>query len=366
MLTKTTAMEIAKKTTAICGYNILIIDEKGNILGSGDVERVGHYHGGVQEVVKFERILMEKQDEAIRNQALPGVVLPIKVDHNIIGAVGITGNPEDVFKFGKLIQNQVEMMCMQEMSHHISTLKLQSQKFLIQELLENDPDRDKIEKLADLLNLDLHKSRVAISVRLLHPSLDYVIKDVLNQLIIDKKNTIFAHMKEDHWIMFLPYYEYSYYKIKTIYERILKNFGNCCLVGIGKANDRIKGYRTSYKQAENALFIGKKLRGHGIFNIEDYWVEELMWENESKTEEDLSQFKWLKKLNPYKTPLLVETINAFCKYNLNVSVTAKHLYIHRNTLLYRLDKIEDETGLNPKNFHELMELWLINKLFCLK
>ena len=55
---------------------------------------------------------------------------------------------------------------------------------------------------------------------------------------------------------------------------------------------------------------------------------------------------------------LITTLNQFLADNLNVSQAAKHLYLHRNTLVYRLGKIQNLTGLNPRNFDEAMELKL--------
>ncbi|MFC7679237.1 PucR family transcriptional regulator [Paenibacillus sp. GCM10028914] len=46
----------------------------------------------------------------------------------------------------------------------------------------------------------------------------------------------------------------------------------------------------------------------------------------------------------------LSTLETFFELDCNVSETAKHLYIHRNTLLYRLDKIKQETGLDVRSF----------------
>lgn len=55
---------------------------------------------------------------------------------------------------------------------------------------------------------------------------------------------------------------------------------------------------------------------------------------------------------------LIKTLDQFLADNLNVSQAAKHLYLHRNTLVYRLSKITTLTGLNPRNFDEAMGLKL--------
>jgi DNA-binding PucR family transcriptional regulator len=58
------------------------------------------------------------------------------------------------------------------------------------------------------------------------------------------------------------------------------------------------------------------------------------------------------------------TIEEFFKNNLNLTDTAAKLYIHRNTLLYRLDKINKCTGFDIKRFEDswLFKLaWMIHK-----
>lgn len=49
---------------------------------------------------------------------------------------------------------------------------------------------------------------------------------------------------------------------------------------------------------------------------------------------------------------LVHTISMFFENNLNISVTSKNAFMHRNTLIYRIEKIKREIGLNIKNFEE--------------
>lgn len=55
------------------------------------------------------------------------------------------------------------------------------------------------------------------------------------------------------------------------------------------------------------------------------------------------------------------TLETFFQMNCNVSETAKRLYVHRNTLIYRLDKVKQETGLDVRNFGDavLMKLALL-------
>ena len=68
--------------------------------------------------------------------------------------------------------------------------------------------------------------------------------------------------------------------------------------------------------------------------------------------------KHLKMLSEPEVPELfndaemTRTADIFLKKSLNLSETARHLYMHRNTLIYRLDRIEDVTGLNIRYFSD--------------
>lgn len=58
----------------------------------------------------------------------------------------------------------------------------------------------------------------------------------------------------------------------------------------------------------------------------------------------------LRRAEPSFEPEMLQTLEAFFLENCNVSDTAKRLYIHRNTLLYRLDKFKQETGMDVRDF----------------
>jgi hypothetical protein len=65
-------------------------------------------------------------------------------------------------------------------------------------------------------------------------------------------------------------------------------------------------------------------------------------------------------------PEMFSTIKIFLENNLNASVTAKKLYIHRNTLQYRIDKFVEKTGIGLKDFYGAFTVFLACLLFELK
>ena len=62
---------------------------------------------------------------------------------------------------------------------------------------------------------------------------------------------------------------------------------------------------------------------------------------------------------------LVNSIEEFFKFDLNVAETSRNSFLHRNTLLYRLDKILHLTGLNLKNFDDAVTFKIFMQVYRL-
>ena len=60
---------------------------------------------------------------------------------------------------------------------------------------------------------------------------------------------------------------------------------------------------------------------------------------------------------------LVDCINAFFKNNLNISETSRNAFLHRNTLLYRIEKISRVTKLNIRNFDDAMTFKILTIIY---
>jgi len=56
---------------------------------------------------------------------------------------------------------------------------------------------------------------------------------------------------------------------------------------------------------------------------------------------------------------LRETLTALFRHNLNLSETARALYVHRNTLLYRLERLKQETGLDARRFEDAVYIYTV-------
>ena len=126
-------------------------------------------------------------------------------------------------------------------------------------------------------------------------------------------------------------------------------------VSYGTIIHELKDVSKSYKEAGMALDVGRIFYpGHNILAYNELGIGRLihqlplslcdMFLKEVFGERDVSEFE----------EETLSTVYKFFENNLNISETARQLYIHRNTLVYRLEKIQKLTGLDVRVFEDAL------------
>ncbi len=124
-------------------------------------------------------------------------------------------------------------------------------------------------------------------------------------------------------------------------------------IGIGSIVDSVWDIGRSYKEAQTALQIGSIFESDkAIINYDNLGIGRLIFQ--LPTTMCRLFMKEVFKKGPFEAldQETLMTIQKFFENNLNVSETSRQLYVHRNTLVYRLDKIQKITGLDLRNFDD--------------
>ena len=138
---------------------------------------------------------------------------------------------------------------------------------------------------------------------------------------------------------------------KSIADTLVSEFYAKTVIGIGTAVENIKDLARSYKEAQVALEVGKVFDTEkNIISYENLGIGRLIYQLPTTLCEMFLQevFKNGSLDNLDRETLL--TIQSFFENNLNVSETSRKLFVHRNTLVYRLEKIRKITGLDLREF----------------
>ena len=129
--------------------------------------------------------------------------------------------------------------------------------------------------------------------------------------------------------------------------------GISCIAGIGRAAETLPEISQQYREALCAIETGVRHKMEGkVFRYEKQVLERMADLIPSKSAEKARTELIPQDTKKIMTDEMVETIRAFFRNNLNLSTTARQLFIHRNTLLYRMEKIRKATGLDLRKFED--------------
>jgi len=123
------------------------------------------------------------------------------------------------------------------------------------------------------------------------------------------------------------------------------------VIGISTTANHLRELADRYKEAQVAIDVGRVFETEkSIIHYENLGIARLIYQLPTTLcEMFLSE---VFKLNPIEAldQETLYTINKFFENNLNVSETSRKLFVHRNTLVYRLEKIKKLTGLDLREF----------------
>ena len=124
-----------------------------------------------------------------------------------------------------------------------------------------------------------------------------------------------------------------------------------CIIGIGTTASHLRELADRYKEAQIAIDVGRVFDSDKtIISYENLGIGRIIYQLPTTLCEMFLNEVF--KKNPLETldDDTLDTINKFFENNLNVSETSRKLYVHRNTLVYRLEKIKKITGLDLREF----------------
>jgi len=139
----------------------------------------------------------------------------------------------------------------------------------------------------------------------------------------------------------------------AIFETVFSETSMKVVIGVSGCNYGITLLRNAYIEAHKALEVGLIFNPGNSVHIYDALLLERFVNQISEDISDafLSRV-FTEEFNKIFSTEMMSTVKNLFDNSLNLSEAARRLYIHRNTLVYRLDKIEKSIGLDLRNFHD--------------
>lgn len=319
-------------------YNINIMNEHGYIIASGNPDRINTLHVGAVDAINQGKTL--PMDRVHGDHGQPGVNMPITYDQQIVGVVGITGEPAKVVPLASLLKTAVELLLKQSSLDQQQREREKSRQRFTYHLLQSTRTQIPTASLiteAQRLGIDLTKPRSVVALHCQPTTLENLNNDPTN-LTFTLANNICLIIVQDSLIL------------RQLEKRLSDRKQ---VFGVGEHTNLVG---KSADQAVTTLQISTDLHDYSLHHYQQVQFIDLLLKSALPVQPIVDQFSELAKSDSGKE--IIATIWEFIQCDLNVNQTAKHLFTHRNTINYRLRRIQNFFHLDPKKATDLFQLFV--------
>lgn len=321
--------------------DLSVVEKEGKVIATTEENMIGRQLDAIENFVGSQadsQLILGYQYFKVYDNGIPEYVIQVK------------GEDEDGYRIGKIAAFQIQSLLVAYKERY------DKDNFIKNLLLDNLLLVD-IYSRAKKLHIENNIRRI---VYLIETNIDKDMNIVeIVRSIFPAKTKDFVTAVDEHSIILVK--ELREKETMDEIEKIAKMISDTLstelnvkvYISIGTVVSDLKDVSRSYKEAKMALEVGKIFENDKyIVNYEKLGIGRLICQL------PLSLCKMFIKevlhgltMDDFDDETLA-TVNKFFENNLNVSETSRQLYIHRNTLVYRLDKLQKMTGLDLRNFDD--------------
>ncbi len=316
-----------------------VVDDTATIISCSELSKIGE----VNEFVSFE--LSDTHDTFVRDgYTYKPFGSRLKPEY----AVFVEGSDEAAAKYAAILA--VSLTSIKQYYDE----KYDRNNFIKNVILDNILPGDIYVKARELhFNTDV--TRVVLLIRIISSN-DISAYDVIQNLFPDKQKDFIFNISETDIVLVKEIKAGIDSKdleklSRSIVDTLSSEFYTHAVVGIGTTVVGIKELARSFKEAQVALEVGKVFDTEkSIISYDNLGIARLIYQLPTTLCEMFLKEVFKKGSIESLDHETLFTIQKFFENNLNVSETSRKLFVHRNTLVYRLEKIKKITGLDLREF----------------
>ena len=362
MLDYDSCIKIINRLTPIFTKDVNIIGLDGIIIASSNKKRENTYHEAARISASSNRnIIITTKNMHMYRGCKCGVNMPIT--YKVIGVVGITGTAEEVIPYGPLIKELVQMIINEIGVETPQKAQKNNEKMYFKEIIQGiqKEDLESYKTRAKLLEIDMKVSRKMVVFKMCNNYKNNYkkIEDLFNKYLSSLNVLVLNLNNEKIVLLFNNNIDIKSYINDLISKMKLSKTNNYIFI-IGKECKEILEYERAYYQISlvESIEVGNnfkkvidvneyslKLLIKGISSeyrnryIEDYYYEVFEGKNKASNE-------------------MLKTIKGYFINDMKIGETAKMMYVHRNTIMYRLNKLKKMYGIDITKPYECTKIYL--------
>lgn len=349
------AKRFIERISQFVSYNVNIMDEKGIIIASKNKSRIGTYHEVAMQIIHGDNDTIIVDNEIPQYGVKKGVNMAIYHKKRKEGVVGITGNPTEVMQIAMVIKMSVEVMLEHELLKHDKMKRRNLKEQLLNIVLYSENlEKGDWERYTKPLNLDENIIRIPILI-----SIDQISEGYESILSAFRNGS--NHSSQDLISLTRTGDILIYKAIKNNIDNLLGNYKfivaeSICdglrymrtanyefHIYVGSFQSDFKFYRRGY---EHCLWLKKNSGNEKSSFFYDYTNEYFM-SVLPLTELQVVYNTIEERIGDDMKESFKEIMEALRKVNFNLTDASELLHIHRNTMVYRLNKLRDLMNMDP-------------------
>ena len=353
------ARQIVETLKTICSHDINFIGTDGRIAASTDPAREGSYHEGGREAARLGKVVTIEADDPDRNLR-HGINMPIRFHGDTVAVIGITGAPGEVRKYADLAQ-RLTLLLLRE--HEIDARNYDTRTqtgYLVRALI----DREAVphDFIAEVLSRNGLSDRdeawrtVVIRLQEAHASPLSAIEAAVQDTVAATGKCLYAYRFPNEYV--LLFQERDRARWEKAMVALASGWPEDIKIGIGSAR-RLSRQDLSFQGAHLALISLEA--GENFANYENIRLAILLGSVPEAAAEAFTQ-KCLGEIGAADRELL----GVYFACEMSLKETAGRCFLHVNTLQYRLKRIRDRCGLDPRRFRDAATLYMALRLEALK
>lgn len=344
------AQDFVEATSLLVGQRTInIMDQKGIIIASTEKHRIGDFHQGAAEVLETGKpVLIKKEDLPRYPGTKEGYNMPIFLNDEIIGVVGIFGCEEEVQSIANLLRVYVTQSFSQFQMTQKQNLEAELRNQLLRLLLfGGESQKEMIAKLCGMLNLQLeYPIRIVLLYerareRNMKHLLDYsqLIQNLIWKNVLDRRRDVFGIQNADYVILLgggeSP--EMQKRLDKLLHEIEAEDVWNAAVSSPCRNLEEIlAGMRE--------VSVLKNRKGGVIQNLEEHSCRmQYLLGSMTVQEGARTAARMLRRLKEQhgenQAEQLLRTARVYYECGGSVARAAEQLNLHKNTLLYRMKQL---------------------------
>lgn len=362
------AEEISREIKNIIPFYFNIMDDTGLILSCTNSEREGTKHEGTFLMMKnrWDELIVERENQYVG--CTMGVLFTLRFAGDVIGFIGIKGEPMEIIAYGRILQKMTELLVYEKFESHRQEANENARFILIDNLISGKIGSQLFNVREGLIKNGLNYGELftvgilkyqAISALASNADMEEAKQKIMKRQIVMTlaQKGILAANDREQCILISNYDTVTLLEILRTLERHIE--GQYKMIIIGAVSDQFSVGEIPRAYGETSAMV-QYLYEEDMRGISRYHPAQLSF--------ILQQLSIIHKENLFHEVFegctneevydFMNFIKAYLECNGSLKELAETYYLHKNTIQYKIKKIEKKTGFDMRIMKELFVLYI--------